>query len=237
MSTLAALRKELHAAADPKKAAVLAGFFRTGKGEYGAGDVFLGITVPVSRDIARKHHDLASAEVRRMLASRYHEERLIAFLLLVDRYQHGDARERKRVAAFYLANAERANNWDLVDLSAPRILGRHLLDTGASTRMLDRLAKSKNLWRRRIAIVATAWFIGQGKLAETFRIAETLLADKHDLIHKATGWMLREAGKRDKAALVRWLKPRYKTMPRTMLRYAIERFPETQRKRYLTGTV
>jgi 3-methyladenine DNA glycosylase AlkD len=235
MHALVSLRKDLHAAANPKKAAVLAGFFRIGKGEYGEGDVFLGLTVPQSRIIARKHAVLRMTDIRSMLASRFHEERLIALLLLVDRYEHGDATERKRITAFYLANTERVNNWDLVDLSAHQILGRHLLETRASTAVLDRLARSKNLWRRRIAIVATYAFIRAGRLGETFRIADALLADKHDLIHKATGWMLREAGKRDKAALVRWLKLRHKTMPRTMLRYAIERFPETERKKYLLG--
>jgi len=236
--SLASLRRELRAAADPARARFLmTSFFPTGKGSYAEGDVFLGIDVPVSRAIARRYRALGIADIHRMLASRHHEERFIGLLLLVDRYAGGAPGERARVAAFYLANAERANNWDLVDTSAYHILGRHLLETGASTAVLDRLAGSKNLWRRRIAIVSTYAFIRAGKLAPTFRIADVLLADPHDLIHKASGWMLREAGKRDMQALVRWLKPRYRRMPRTMLRYAIERFPEEERKRYLAGTV
>ncbi len=235
MTPIATFRKDLHAAANAKRAVFFKRFFRTGKGEYGEGDVFLGLTVPQSRVLAKRHRTLGMADIRSMLASKFHEERFIALLLLGDRYDRGDQAERKRVAAFYLKHAECANNWDLVDVSAYKILGRHLMETEASTDVLDRLAQSKNLWRRRIAIVSTWAFIRAGKLDETFRIADALRYDEHDLIHKATGWMLREAGKRDIAALVRWLKPRNRTMPRTMLRYAIERFPETERKRYREG--
>lgn len=233
-STLSTLRRDVRAAADPAKARLLAGFFKTGKGQYGEGDVFLGLMVPVSRAIAAKHADLGLADIDRLLRSKVHEERLIALLLLVRRFERGDDGEKRRVFDFYLAHAERANNWDLVDLSAHKIVGAWLL--ARPTGPLARLARSRNLWRRRIAIVATAAFIGAGRFEETFRVADLLMRDAHDLIHKATGWMLREVGKRDKAALVRFLATRYRTMPRTMLRYAIERFPEGERRRYLAGT-
>ncbi len=232
-ATLAALRREARAAADPAKARLLAGFFKTGKGEYGEGDVFLGLMVPVSRRIVARYAGLGLGDVGRLLASKFHEERLIGLLLLVRRFETGDDAEKKRVFDFYLAHAERANNWDLVDLSAHKIVGAWLLGRPAS--LLATLAKSRNLWRRRIAIVATAACIGAGRFDETFRVADLLMKDGHDLIHKATGWMLREVGKRDKAALVAFLRPRQRRMPRTMLRYAIERFPEAERKRYLEG--
>lgn len=230
---LKAFRAEMRAAADPAKAKLLAGFFRTGKGEYGEGDVFLGLMVPRTREIAHRYEGLSFADVRTLLDSAYHEERLAAFLLLVGRFRKGDEKERKAIFDFYLAHAERANNWDLVDLSAGKIVGAWLLDRPKG--VLTKLARSRVLWRRRIAIVATSTFIAADRFDETFRIADLLLNDPHDLMHKATGWMLREVGKRDKAALVRWLKPRYRGMPRTMLRYAIEKFPEAERKRYLLG--
>lgn len=231
MPSLATLRRELKRLADPARAKVSAGFFKIGKGEYGEGDVFIGLTVPAMRVVAREHRGLGITDIARLLRSRIHEERLIALLLLVERYARGDEAEKKRSFDFYLANADRADNWDLVDLSAPNIVGTHLL--GRQRSLLRTLARSKNLWRRRIAIVATFALIRAGEIDDTFAIAAMLTKDRHDLIHKAVGWMLREAGKRDKAALMRWLKPRYGVMPRTMLRYAIERFPESERKRYL----
>ncbi|MEY4744802.1 MAG: hypothetical protein RL272_747 [Candidatus Parcubacteria bacterium] len=231
--TLAALRREVRAAADPAKARLLAGFFKTGKGEYGEGDVFLGLMVPASRQIAARYASLGFGDIEKMLASKFHEERLIGLLLLVRRFEGGGDAEKKRVFDFYLAHADRANNWDLVDLSAHKIVGDWLLDRPKGA--LTTLAKSRNLWRRRIAIIATAAFIGAGRFGETFRIADMLMRDGHDLIHKAVGWMLREVGKRDKSALVAFLRPRQRLMPRTMLRYAVERFPAAERKRYLSG--
>ncbi|HTM68127.1 MAG TPA: DNA alkylation repair protein [Candidatus Binatia bacterium] len=233
---LAGLCAEMRRAADPAKARLLAGFFKTGKGQYGEGDVFLGIMVPLTRKIALRFADLPFADIDRLLHSKFHEERLAAFLILVERYRRGDAKTKRDVYAFYLEHADYANNWDLVDLSAPKIAGAWLLEH-PSLRTLAMYARSKNLWRRRIAIVATFAFIGAGDFGPSFAVADMLLHDGHDLIHKATGWMLREVGKRDKAALVRWLRPRYRRMPRTMLRYAIERFPEAERKRYLVGKV
>lgn len=229
------LRAELRSLANPTKAKLLAGFFKTGKGEYGEGDVFLGVMVPQTREVAKKYENLSFADIRTALASKFHEERLAALLILVHRFQKGGAAEKKKVYDFYLANADRANNWDLVDLSAHKIVGAWLLDRPKE--VLSSLVRSKSLWRRRIAVVATFAFIGAGRFDESFRIADAFINDEHDLIHKATGWMLREVGKRDKAALVAWLKPRHATMPRTMLRYAVERFPEAERKRYLLGQV
>lgn len=231
--SLAALRREMRGRANPAKAKLLAGFFRTGKGEYGEGDVFLGVMVPQTREVAHRYEGLSFADVHRLLDSVFHEERLAALLLLAHRFRKGNEKEKKKIFDFYLAHAERANNWDLVDLSAGKIVGAWLLDRPKG--VLMRLARSRSLWRRRIAIVATSAFIAAGRFDETFRIADAHIRDKHDLIHKATGWMLREVGKRDKAALVRWLRPRHARMPRTMLRYAIEKFPEPERKRYLSG--
>lgn len=234
-ASLSALRREVRASANPAKAKILAGFFKTGRGQYGEGDRFLGLTVPVSRAIARRHAGLALRDVEHLLHSKVHEERLIGLLILAHRFRLGDDGGRKSVFDFYLRHADRADNWDLVDLSADKIVGAWLLDRPKGT--LTALAKSSSLWRRRIAIVATFAFIRAGRLDDTFRVADLLMKDGHDLIHKATGWMLREAGKHDKTALVAYLKPRYKAMPRTMLRYAIEKFPETERKRYLKGVV
>lgn len=233
-TSVTAVRRDIRAAANPAKAKVLAGFFKTGRGQYGEGDRFLGLTVPVSRAIARRHSGLALRDIEQLLHSKIHEERLIGLLVLVHRFRLGDDAARKAVYDFYLRHADRADNWDLVDLSADKIVGAWLLDRPKGVLMT--LAASPSLWRRRIAIVSTFAFIRAGRLDETFRIADALLRDEHDLIHKATGWMLREAGKRDRAALVAWLKPRYLTMPRTMLRYAIEKFPEAERRRWLKGS-
>ena len=235
-ASLPHLRRDIKAAADPKRAKANRRYFRTAKGEYGEGDLFIGLTVPECRRIAGTYRDLELENVEKLLHSRFHEERLVAFLILVDKFERasGDGKEQKKIFEFYMEHADSANNWDLVYLTAPKIVGVHLLDK--PTKLLDGLARSKDLWRRRIGICATYAFIKDDKLGETFRVADLLLDDEHDLIHKATGWMLREAGKRDKKALVAWLKPRYRRMPRTMLRYAIERFPERERQAYLKGT-
>jgi 3-methyladenine DNA glycosylase AlkD len=219
--------------ATPGKAEILQRFFKTGPGEYGAGDVFLGVMVPDIRRGAREFADLPEGQVSRLLASRVHEERLTALLILVRRFEKGDERVRRRVYAFYLRHLSRVNNWDLVDLTAPNIVGAHLLDR--DRRVLDRLARSPDLWRRRVAIVATHAFIRRGEFADTLRLSERLLGDPEDLIHKAAGWMLREVGKRDPASLERFLRRHCRGMPRTMLRYAIERLPETRRRAYLAG--
>jgi len=232
-STWKHVERELAAAADAKRAKGLAWFFKTGKGEYGEGDRFLGITVPLQRKIALKHLGLPLDDISRLLKSPIHEHRFTALEILVAQYARGQDKQRSRIFAFYLRHAERANNWDLVDTSAPYIVGAHLKER--PRKVLDRFAASRNLWKRRIAIVSTLTLIRNGELEDTFRIAEKLLGDQHDLIHKAVGWMLREAGKVSSPALLEFLRFHYAATPRTTLRYAIERFPAAQRKRILAG--
>jgi 3-methyladenine DNA glycosylase AlkD len=231
------LQKELQQMANPEKAKTLQGFFKTGKGQYGEGDIFLGITVPESRRIAEKYSNISFSDIEELLKSPVHEHRLIALLSLVHKYETSDAAERKKIVYFYLDNTEKVNNWDLVDLSAPKILGHFLLETEKDRKILYDLAASANLWEKRIAIVSTFSFIRKNQFDDTFVICELLLKDKHDLMHKACGWMLREVGKKNSAALESFLKKHYKIMPRTMLRYAIERFPESKRKKYLEGKI
>ena len=210
-------------------------FFRTGPGQYGEGDLFLGITVPQIRELEREFRSLSIAELKQLLASKWHEARLLALVIMVRQYERGDAKLRDAIFDVYTRNTKRINNWDLVDASAAQIVGAHLSRGGRS--LLTRFARSKLLWERRIAIIATQHFIRKGDLRDTFRIARLLLRDEHDLIHKAAGWMLREAGKRDRDALVAFLEKHAAEMPRTMLRYAIERFPEEKRRMYLKGEV
>ncbi len=229
----AALKREFWRAANPKRARGLARFFKTGKGEYGEGDKFIGITVPAQRAIAKKFRHLELRDIQKLLNSRIHEHRSTGLTILVAQYEAGDAATKQKVFDFYLQHTRRINNWDLVDGSAPYIVGKHLLTQPRS--VLYRLAKSQDLWERRIAMVATGAFIRTGDLKDTFGIAAQLLADKHDLIHKAIGWMLREAGKQSQARMTAFLKRNYSRMPRTALRYAIERLPEAQRKKALKG--
>jgi 3-methyladenine DNA glycosylase AlkD len=232
-SALSAVRARLRALANPAKARILQSFFKTGPGEYGAGDRFLGVQVPPLRRIVRESAPLSLAGALRLLRSPIHEERLVALLFLVRRYQEGDARARAAVYRAYLANARHVNNWDLVDVSAPNIAGEHLLKR--SRHPLRRLARSRLLWERRIAIVATLRLIRANDFSETMAIARQLLGDAEDLIHKATGWMLREVGKRDVATLESFLNEHAARMPRTMLRYAIERLPEPGRRAFLSA--
>jgi 3-methyladenine DNA glycosylase AlkD len=226
------VRKELKSMADPDKAALLQRFFKTGLGQYGEGDIFIGVMVPQSRKVAKKFSQLQLVEVKMLLYSRIHEERLVALLILVWRYSNAlsSREEKEEIVRFYLDNIKQVNNWDLVDLSAPNILGAHLIDR--DRRLLYRLARSENVWERRIAILATYHFIRNGDFSDTLKIAEMLLQDRHDLIHKAAGWMLREVGKRDAASEEAFLEKHLTVMPRTMLRYAIERLPESKRRRY-----
>lgn len=211
------------------------GYFKTSKGEYGEGDRFLGIRVPVLRQQARRFKTTPLEEVKRLLTSPFHEARLLALLMLVDKYAAGDIVRKEAIYGHYLANTAYINNWDLVDTSAPAIVGDHLLERDKTP--LYRLACSTDLWERRIAIIATLTFIRRGRFDDTLAIAERLIADREDLIHKAVGWMLREVGKRDPALEKRFLRTRYQEMPRTMLRYAIEKFPAAERKAYLKGTL
>ncbi len=236
MPTLSNLRKELKSKANPKKAKILQGFFKTKSGEYGEGDVFLGIVVPETRKIAQGYKNLKFKELEKLLKSKIHEERLVALLILVHQFKIdttcSSKKERRRIAEFYLKNTKYINNWDLVDLSAPKIIGEYLLDK--NRKILYKLAKSRNIWERRIAIITTFTFIKNNQFIETLKIAEILLNDNHDLIHKAVGWMLREVGKRSQITLEKFLKKHASKMPRVMLRYAIEKFPETRRRYFFS---
>ena len=219
---------------DPEKARVLSRFFKTGKGEYGEGDIFLGIPVPLQRKVARKYPGLSLEDAQGLLSSKIHEHRLVALLILIFKYRRSDGKGKSEIFDFYLKNTS-GINWDLVDLSAQHIIGDYLLMSDRS--LLQKLAQSKNFWERRIAIMSTFAFIRNQQFEDTLRIAAMLVHDKHDLIHKAVGWMLREVGKRDGEQLERFLKKYSGVMPRTMLRYSIERFDEDKRKAYLKQPV
>jgi 3-methyladenine DNA glycosylase AlkD len=210
-------------------------FFKTGKGEYGEGDIFLGIRVPLLRKLVKKYRGISITEVRKLLHSKFHEERLLAVLMLVQLFKSADESVQKQVYDLYLENTEFINNWDIVDISASNIVGAHLYEKDKAP--LYDLVQSKNLWERRISIISTFYFIRQNEFDDTLKLAKILLNDKEDLIHKAVGWMLREVGKREIEFEEEFLQEHYKIMPRTMLRYAIEKFPETSRKMYLRGEV
>jgi 3-methyladenine DNA glycosylase AlkD len=234
------LIKDLKQIENPLKAKILARFFKTSKGQYGEGDVFLGIMVPQSRKIAQKYKDLEFNEIEKLLKNKYHEVRLVAILILVHKYKQSKTEsEKKEIVNFYLKNTKYINNWDLVDLSAHYIVGDYLLNSNShknkeNKKILEKLAKSKNLWERRFAIISTFAFIYKGQSDLTFHIVKILLNDTHDLIHKACGWMLREVGKRvSESDLTSFLDLYWSQMPRTMLRYAIERLPEHKRLYYL----
>jgi 3-methyladenine DNA glycosylase AlkD len=233
MDSTARLSTALHALASPELVVLQQRFFKTGPGQYGEGDVFLGIKVPPVRALAKRHHDVALDTITALLHSKYHEERLFALLLLMQFYER--ASDKDRIAAFdlYLGNTSHINNWDLVDVSSPHIVGRHLVDR--PRKVLHRMARSSSLWERRIAIISTFYFIRNNDFDDTLNIAKILLNDEQDLMHKAVGWMLREVGKRDLVAEETFLLQHYHNMPRTMLRYAIERFPEQRRQQYLKG--
>lgn len=218
-----------------EKARLMLRFFKTGPGDYGEGDIFIGIAVPELRKLAKAYQGLSLTETARLLKSPLHEARQLALILLIDAYKKGDAGLQTRIYKLYLQNTRFINNWDLVDVSAAPIAGAYLQNR--CRKPLYRLAKSGLLWERRIAIVATCHYIKSGEFAETLHIADMLLHDQEDLMHKAVGWMLREIGKRDQEAEEAFLKPRCSSMPRTMLRYAIEKFPKKLRQQYLRGEV
>jgi 3-methyladenine DNA glycosylase AlkD len=225
--------RALRAEADPSRAVSLQRFFRTGPGDYGEGDRFIGVTVPSLRKLARRFKDASLDEIDVLLRSPIHEARLLALILLVQAFRAGDQRERRKIYSLHLSRTRYINNWDLVDLSAAQIVGGWLATHSRAP--LRKLARSISVWDRRIAIIATYFFIRQRHYTDTFSIADLLLTDDHDLIHKAVGWMLREVGNRDGAAERRFLASRHARMPRTMLRYAIEKFPEPERRKYLRG--
>ena len=230
-----AIRKRLKTLGSREIATTSQRFFKTGPGEYGEGDIFIGVRVPVLRKLIKDYLDLPIEEIKLLLQSAIHEERLFALLLLVRISSKADEAEKKSIYELYLKSTAYINNWDLVDTSAEHIVGRYLKDKNRTP--LYRLAKSTDLWERRIAIMATFHFIKHHDFADTLQIAKILLSDRHDLIHKAVGWMLREIGNRDLSAEENFLQKHYEKMPRTMLRYAIEKFPEAKRQRYLKGEI
>lgn len=226
------LRKELKINANPEKAEVLRRFFKTGPGQYGEGDVFIGIVVPILRKIAKKFTDLPLEKILVLLKSKIHEERLIALLILIAQFNSGNILEKEEIFQLYISHTSFINNWDLVDLSAEKIVGVYL--DGKSKEILYNLARSDSLWERRISIVSTFHFIKKGIYNDALAIATILLMDKEDLIHKATGWMLREVGKRcSEEAEEAFLREHHSKMPRTMLRYAMERFSPEKKRLYL----
>ncbi len=231
VATAKGIERALHAGRDPIVASHQLRFFKCGPGEYGEGDAFLGVMVPPLRALSKKYKSIELAEAVALLQSKWHEVRLLALMILVHQYERGDEPEREAIYRAYLANTNRINNWDLVDVSAHKIVGAHLRERDRAP--LLALAKSESLWARRIAIIATLDFIRHDDFRDTLRIAEVLLTDRRDLIHKAAGWMLREVGKRDQATLERFLRKHSRVMPRTMLRYAIERFPPELRAKYM----
>lgn len=232
LTTAAELQERLAALGDARVAAASQRFFKTGPGEYGEGDRFRGIRVPALRALAKEYQSTSLPEVERLLGSAFHEDRLLALLILVRLYSRGDETAREEIYRLYLKCTRFINNWDLVDSSAEHVVGAHLRDKSRAP--LGRLAKSADLWERRIAVLATFHFIKRGEFQETLDLARTLLSDREDLMHKAVGWMLREVGKRDPEALERFLQENRQRMPRTMLRYAIEKFSEEKRREYLS---
>ena len=226
------LKEELKNNANPERAKNLSWFFKTGKGEYGEGDQFLGITVPRLREISKKYQDLELKDLQKLLDSKIHEYRLSALMILRFQYGKAETKTKEKIVKFYLKNTKKINNWDLVDLSCHYILGNWLLDK--DRKILYQLANSKNLWEKRIAIISTFAFIREKQFSDTLKISEILLNDRYDLIHKAVGWALREVGKKNKETEINFLDKYYKAMPRTMLRYAIEKFSDKERKFYLS---
>jgi 3-methyladenine DNA glycosylase AlkD len=232
-TSLSQLKKDLDTLANKKHAQILQRFFKTGKGEYGEGDVFLGLKVPVLRNLAKQYRELSLEDTVELLQSKYHEHRITALFILVLKYSKVDQKGKEEIVHIYLGSTQWINNWDLVDLSAPNIIGDYFLDKKRD--ILYRLAVSNNLWERRIAILATFTFIRNNEYKDTLKISGMLLNDKHDLIHKAVGWMLREVGKRvSKEKEKEFLDKYYRKMPRTMLRYAIEHFSENEKKKYMS---
>ena len=228
--------EEIRELADEEIAKHSLRFFKTDKGEYGYGDIFLGVRAPKIRLIAKKHIDISLADMKILIKSKYHEERFLGLIILVNKYSKTkDNETRNQLYNIYVSSFKYINNWDLVDVTCAHVIGKHLMDKDRS--ILYTWAKSEDLWTKRIAIVSTHCFIRKNDLQDTFKIAKILLNDEHDLIHKAVGWMLREAGKRDLEKEEIFLKKYYNIMPRTMLRYAIERFPEPKRQKYLRGTI
>ena len=227
------IKKDLYKLKDPAKAKFLAGFFKTGQGEYGEGDIFLGITNPDLKNAAKSYVSLELKDIQELLDSKIHEYRQASLFILTLKFENAEEKDKKRIFMFYMKNYNNINNWDLVDLTSYKIAGAYLVDK--DKKMLYEFARSNHLWKKRIAMISCYGFIKNEQYVDTLKIARILLYDKHDLIHKAVGWMLREIGKRDKKTEENFLKRYYKQMPRTILRYAIEKFPEPQRQKILKG--
>ena len=229
------IKKELKQIADPSRAKHESRYFKTGKGEYGEGDIFLGIKTDFKRKLAKKYFELSLKDIKYLMTSKFHDYRFIALIILINKYKQADKELKKKIFNFYLDHTKYINNWDLVDVSANYIIGEYLLDK--NRKILYKLAKSKSLWEKRISAIATFRFIKENDFKDSLKIAEILLNDEHDLIHKAVGWMLREIGKKNQTVEERFLKKYYQKMPRTMLRYAIERFEENKRQKYLKSRI
>jgi 3-methyladenine DNA glycosylase AlkD len=229
------LQKEIKLRADPIWAKKAAGYFKTGPGEYAEGDVFIGISNPKMRKLSKKYSKIQIDEIKYLINSLIHEERLLGLLIMIEQFDKADFKVKEKLYKIYISNFKKINNWDLVDLSAPNIVGKYLFDKDRA--ILQALARNKSLWARRIAIIATQHFIRNNQFDDTINLATILLNDKEDLIHKAVGWMLREVGKRDLLILEKFLTQNYSKMPRTMLRYAIEKFSTSKRQKYLKGTL
>jgi len=235
--SLTKLKREMQKFADPERAKISERFFKTGPGGYGEGMKFLGINVPTQRKIVKRFLHLSLKDIDKLLNDKYHDYRFAGVVILTNKYKKSSEKEKKATFNFYMKNAKKFNNWDLVDISAPHIVGDFLLDKEKD--VLYKFAKSKNLWKKRISIISTFAFIRNNLFEDTFKIADILLDDSHDLIHKAVGWMLREVGNRNLKEEEKYLQKgkKYQKMPRTMLRYAIEKFPESKRKSYLRGEI
>lgn len=230
------LQKELKKLANPKIAEHSQRFFKTQKGDYGYGDIFIGVRAPQLRSLAKSNIHLTFSDIKILIKSKIHEERMLGLLILVYKYRSSkEEKEHDKIYSFYIKHFKYINNWDLVDISCPHIVGPYLMNR--DRKVLYTWAKSDHLWTKRIAMITNWWLVRKGDLGDVFKIAKILLKDEHDLIHKAVGWMLREAAKKDLVKAEAFLKKHYKSMPRTMLRYAIEKFPETKRQKYLTGKV
>ena len=234
-ATSSQLKKDIRKLASPETAKKSKKFFKTGKGDYGYGDKFLGVRSPEIRKLAKKYINLSLHETFVLVKSEFHEERLCGLIIITNKYaKSGDEKEQQMIFNQYIKHFKYINNWDLVDVTCPHVVGKHLFER--DRKILYQWAKSRHLWTRRIAIISNWWFIRKGDLKDVFKISEILLNDKHDLIHKAVGWMLREAGKKDLKKLESFLKKYCQRMPRVMLRYSIEKFPKTKRDKYLNGT-
>ena len=229
------LERKFNELADPVKAKIYQRFFKTGKGEYGEGDVFIGLSVPQQRKLAKEFLELGFDDIEILLSNKIHEYRLTGFFILVYKFEKANKEGKKNIVDFYLKNIDSANNWDLIDCISDKLLGKYLIDKNKE--ILYEFAESDNLWKKRIAIISTFEFIKNNKFDDSLKISEMLLTDNHDLIHKAVGWMLREIGKKNQEVLENFLKKHYKNMHRTTLRYAIEKFDEAKRRAYLKGEV